>query len=65
MGKLRILLAEDHETIRDGLRLLVNSQDDMEVVGEAPNGRVAVQLAQEFLPDLVVMDVSKGRTRQD
>lgn len=58
MGKLRILLAEDHETIRDGLRLLVNSQDDMEVVGEAPNGRVAVQLAQEFLPDVVVMDVS-------
>lgn len=58
MGKLRILLAEDHETIRDGLRLLVNSQDDMEVVGEAPNGRVAVQLAQELLPDVVVMDVS-------
>ncbi len=58
MNKLRILLAEDHETIRDGLKLLVNSQPDMETVGEADNGRVAVQLAQELLPDVVVMDVS-------
>jgi DNA-binding NarL/FixJ family response regulator len=58
MTKLRVLLAEDHETIRDGLKLLVNSQPDMEIVGEADNGRVAVQLAQELLPDVVVMDVS-------
>lgn len=58
MNKLRILLAEDHETIRDGLKLLVGSQPDMEVVGEADNGRVAVQLAQQLLPDMVVMDVS-------
>ncbi len=50
MNKLRILLAEDHETIRDGLKLLVNSQPDMEVVGAADNGRVAVQLAQSFCP---------------
>lgn len=58
MYKLRILLAEDHETIRDGLKLLVNSQPDMEIVGEADNGRIALQLAQELLPDVVVMDVS-------
>lgn len=58
MAKLRILLAEDHETIRDGLKLLVNSQPDMETVGEADNGRIAVKLAQELLPDVVVMDVS-------
>ncbi|HEX7176470.1 MAG TPA: response regulator transcription factor, partial [Pyrinomonadaceae bacterium] len=58
MNKLRILLAEDHETIRDGLKLLLNAQPDMEVVGEAANGRVAVQLAQQLLPDVVVMDVS-------
>jgi DNA-binding NarL/FixJ family response regulator len=44
--------------IRDGLKLLVNSQPDMEVVGEADNGHAAVQLAQELLPDVVVMDVS-------
>lgn len=58
MDKLRILLAEDHETIRDGLKLLVGSQPDMEVVGEADNGRVAVQLAQQLLPDVAVLDVS-------
>jgi DNA-binding NarL/FixJ family response regulator len=58
MNKLRILLADDHETLRDGLKLLVGSQPDMEVVGEADNGRVAVQLAQQLLPDVAVMDVS-------
>lgn len=58
MNKLRIFLAEDHETIRDGLKLLVNSQPDMEVVGAADNGRLAVQLAQQLVPDVVVMDVS-------
>ena len=58
MNKLRILLAEDHETIRDGLKLLLNSQSDMEVVGEADNGRAALQLAEQFLPDVVVMDIS-------
>ena len=42
MNKLRIILAEDHETIRDGLKLLVNSRSDMEVVGEAAN-RVSAQ----------------------
>jgi DNA-binding NarL/FixJ family response regulator len=58
MNKLRILLAEDHETIRDGLKLLVNSQSDMEVVGEADNGRAALHLAEQFQPDVVVMDIS-------
>jgi two-component system, NarL family, response regulator NreC len=58
MNKLRIILAEDHETIRDGLKLLVNSRSDMEVVGEAENGRTALQLADEFSPDVVVMDIS-------
>jgi DNA-binding NarL/FixJ family response regulator len=56
--KLRIVLADDHETVREGLRMIVNSQDDMEVVGEANNGRAAVQIAQELNPDVVVMDVS-------
>ena len=58
MTKLRILLAEDHETIRDGLKLLLNSQSDMEVIGEADNGRAALQLAERLLPDVVVMDIS-------
>ena len=58
MNKLRIILAEDHETIRDGLKLLVNSRSDMEVIGEADNGRKALQLADETSPDVVVMDIS-------
>jgi DNA-binding NarL/FixJ family response regulator len=58
MSKLRILLAEDHETVREGLRLIVNAQSDMEVVGEASDGRMALARAQELLPDIVVMDVS-------
>lgn len=58
MNKLRIVLAEDHETIRDGLKLLLNSQPDMEVVGEADNGRAALHLAEQLQPDVVVMDIS-------
>jgi DNA-binding NarL/FixJ family response regulator len=58
MSKLRILLADDHETVREGLRLIVNAQSDMEVVGEAGDGRAAVARTQELLPDIVVMDIS-------
>lgn len=58
MNKLRIVLADDHETVREGIRLIVNAQSDMEVIGEANNGRAAVQRAQELEPDVVVMDVS-------
>ena len=58
MEKLRILLAEDHETVREGIKLLVNAQTDMEVVGEAGNGEIAVKKAEELLPDVVLMDVS-------
>jgi DNA-binding NarL/FixJ family response regulator len=58
MTKFRVLLADDHETVRAGLRLIVNAQADMEVVGEASDGREAVARAQELLPDIVVMDVS-------
>lgn len=58
MGKLRLILADDHQMMREGLRLLVNSQADMEVVGEAENGQAAVELAQKLQPDVVVMDIS-------
>jgi DNA-binding NarL/FixJ family response regulator len=53
-----VLLAEDHETVRQGLTLLINGQDDMEVVGEAANGRLAVECAAALTPDVAVVDVS-------
>jgi two-component system response regulator NreC len=58
MGKLRILLADNHKIMRKGLRLLINEQADMEVIGEADNGREAVALAQQLQPDVVIMDIS-------
>jgi two-component system response regulator NreC len=57
-NKLRILLAEDHETVREGIRLIIQAQDDMEVIAEAGDGREAIGLAQELQPDIVLMDVS-------
>lgn len=58
MTKLRILIAEDHETVREGLKLIVNAQPDMLVVGEASDGREAVSFGEDLLPDLIVMDIS-------
>lgn len=58
MSKLRILLADDHAVLRDGLRALVNAQADMEVVGEANNGKTASEKALELRPDVTIMDVS-------
>src|SRR2546423_3993696 len=56
--KINVLLADDHIVVRQGLRVLIESQDDMRVVGEADNGRQAVQLTKKFLPDVVVLDVA-------
>jgi DNA-binding NarL/FixJ family response regulator len=58
MNTLRIFLADDHVVMREGLRSLVNAQADMNVVGEAGNGRAALLKARELQPDVVVMDVS-------
>jgi DNA-binding NarL/FixJ family response regulator len=58
MERLRIMLAEDHLTVREGIKLLINSQPDMEVVGEVGDGGAAIKAAQKLLPDIVVMDVS-------
>jgi two-component system response regulator NreC len=58
VDKLRVFLADDHEMIREGLKMLVNSQPDMECVGEAADGRTAVERVCQLLPNMVVMDVS-------
>ena len=55
---MRILIADDHEMFRQGLRVLLDSQPDVEVIAETGDGRSAVQLAREHAPDIVVMDVS-------
>ncbi len=60
-NKLRILIAEDHKTVREGVKLLVNAQPDMEVVGEADDGEVALTEAARLQPDIVIMDISMPR----
>ena len=54
---MRILLADDHRIVRQGLRSLLEAEADFEVVAEAENGRQAIEMAEELAPDVVVMDV--------
>ena len=58
MKRIRILLADDHAVVRQGFKMILDAQADMEIVGEAGNGREAVELAEQLRPDVVVMDVS-------
>ena len=57
MNKIRVLLADDHAIVREGVRSLLAAQTDMEVVGEAANGMEAVELARSLQPDMVLMDI--------
>lgn len=57
MGKIRILLVDDEQIIRQGLSYILNNQIDMEVVGEANDGEEAVKVVMQFIPDIVLMDV--------
>lgn len=56
--KTRILLVDDHSVVRHGFGMILSAQPDLEVIGEAINGREAVDIAQKLKPDVVVMDVS-------
>jgi two-component system, NarL family, response regulator YdfI len=55
--KTRVLIVDDHTIVRSGLRLLLETADHLEVVGEAENGRVALQLAADLQPDVILMDL--------
>ena len=55
---IRVLLADDHGVVRKGLRFLLERQPDMEIVGEAADGREAVRLAEAANPDIVIMDIA-------
>jgi two-component system response regulator NreC len=57
MRKIRILLADDHQLMRSGIRLMLERESDLSVVGEACDGREAVALAKSLRPDVVVMDI--------
>ncbi|MGB8990876.1 MAG: response regulator transcription factor [Desulfobaccales bacterium] len=57
-GPIRIILADDHQIVRQGLRILLEAEPDMEVVAEADNGRKVLRMAQELTPDIIIMDLS-------
>jgi two-component system response regulator NreC len=56
--KIRILLADDHTILRAGLKMMLNAQPDMEVIGEAQDGRQAIEETQKLRPDIVLMDIT-------
>jgi DNA-binding NarL/FixJ family response regulator len=58
MDRQRIVIAEDHRILREGLRALISSNPDLEVVGEAEDGREAVQCVEKLSPSLVLIDLS-------
>jgi two-component system response regulator NreC len=57
MDKIKLLLVDDHAVIRSGLRMLLEAQDDMVIVGEADSGRMAIEKVRELRPDIVLMDI--------
>lgn len=61
MNKIRVLIAEDHKVVREGLKLIIETEADMQVIGEADNGHKAIRLAQELKPDVLLMDISMPR----
>jgi DNA-binding NarL/FixJ family response regulator len=58
MGKIKVLLADDHQVVRQGMRALINAQPDIEVIGEAADGHELVRLAWSLQPDVVISDIA-------
>ncbi|MFQ5674324.1 MAG: response regulator transcription factor [bacterium] len=54
--RIKVLVADDHKVMRDLLRAIVQKQDDMEVVGEAANGKEVIEMAKQSRPDVIIMD---------
>jgi two-component system response regulator NreC len=58
MTAIRVLIADDHEIVRTGLRMMLGAQEGIDIVGEAENGRQALELTQQLRPDVVLMDLT-------
>ena len=58
MGKVRVIIADDHAIVREGVRIILEGQPDIEVVGEATEGRDAINKALQLQPDVVIMDIT-------
>ncbi|MEP6695039.1 MAG: response regulator transcription factor, partial [Chloroflexota bacterium] len=58
--RIKILIVDDHAVVRSGLRTILETEPEFEVVGEAGDGHAALELAQELLPDVVLMDINMG-----
>jgi len=58
VNKIKILVVDDHAILRDGIRALLGLHDDIEIVGEASEGKEAIEKAQQLMPDVVIMDIA-------
>ena len=58
MDKIRILVADDHALLRDGIRSLLGAYDDLDIIGEAADGKESVEKAEELVPDIIIMDIA-------
>jgi DNA-binding NarL/FixJ family response regulator len=56
--KIRVLIADDHPAMREGLSAILSQEDDIQIVGKAKDGLEAIQMARDFLPDVILMDLS-------
>jgi len=58
MDKIRVLIADDHTMMRHGLKQILELEEDMTVIAQAPNGEEAIKLAKECNPDVILMDIN-------